>query len=372
MSYKDYISDDEIFDEDDLDEEDFDEDDLDEEDDPDEYEFKVVGVTFANDDGTNRQELLRKIKSREEPFKGFINYSLKVYSYEGKTAVAVLANGIMIGNVPKENAENIAEHMKYIDKVFVCVFGGEDGKKYGAVVRLTVIPPRIDVEKLIADRRVASAPAPAPENPTLSEPDKKETQKNLKVIGEWLKNPISVIAVVLIALFFVSSVSLSIMLFAGKSDDRESIFESQSTTNLIVEGKFTLNKDQLIEQINALPNVSYTCDKSLIDEQAYFSGDIQEGVDLTIVCDTDKTTVKGLIIVAKNEYAEEGGAFVGWLFHILFPKKKKKKIDEFINKSEMKDMRYGDTHSCYIDSAFFTVEMTEEEITYVILPKSVK
>ena len=58
MSYKDYISDDEIFDEDDLDEEDFDEDDLDEEDDPDEYEFKVVGVTFANDDGTNRQELL--------------------------------------------------------------------------------------------------------------------------------------------------------------------------------------------------------------------------------------------------------------------------------------------------------------------------
>ena len=144
MSYKDYISDDEIFEEDDFDEDD----------DPDVYEYKIVGVTFKNDDGTNRQELLRKIKSREEPFKGFINYSLRVYSYEGKTAIAVLANGIMIGNVPKENAENIAEHMKYIDKVFVRVFAGEDGKKYGAVVRLTVIPPRIDIEKLLSEVHV--------------------------------------------------------------------------------------------------------------------------------------------------------------------------------------------------------------------------
>lgn len=144
MSYKDYQSDDEIFDEDDLDEDD----------DPDVYEYKVVGVTFKNDDGTNRQELLSKIKSKVEPFKGFINYSLRVYSYEGQPAVAVLANGIMIGNVPKENAENIAEHMKYIDKVFVRVFGGEDGKKYGAVVRLTVIPPRIDIEKLLSEVHV--------------------------------------------------------------------------------------------------------------------------------------------------------------------------------------------------------------------------
>jgi len=125
MIYKDYDSDDEIFEEDDLDEDDSDEDDDDE---PDVYEYKVVGVTFSNDDGTNRQELLRKIKRKEAPFKGFINYSLREYSYEGKTAVAVLANGIMIGNVPKENAENIAEHIKYIDKVFVRVFGGEDGK----------------------------------------------------------------------------------------------------------------------------------------------------------------------------------------------------------------------------------------------------
>ena len=362
MSYKDYISDDE---------EDFDEDDLDEEDDPDEYEFKVVGVTFANDDGTNRQELLRKIKSREEPFKGFINYSLKVYSYEGKTAVAVLANGIMIGNVPKENAENIAEHMKYIDKVFVRVFGGEDGKKYGAVVRLTVIPPRIDVEKLIVDRRAALASATDAAKTMPPETGRKEMPKSIKAIGKWLKNPISRIAVALIALFFVCSVALSGMLFAGKPDNNVDIPENQSATNLIVDGKFILNKDQLIEQINALPDVRYKCDKSLIDEKAYYSGDIQEGIDLTIVCDQDKTTVNGLIIVSKNEYAHEGGAFLGSLFHILFPNDYDEKIDEFLDKADIDEMRYGDTHSCYIENVFFTIEMTSEEVTTVILPKSV-
>lgn len=201
MSYTDYISDDDNFDEDNLDEEDFDEDDLDEDDDdePEVYEYKVVGVTFANDDGTNRQELLRKIKSREEPFKGFVNYSLQVYSYEGKTAVAVLGNGIMIGNIPKENAENIAEHMKYIDKVFVRVFGGEDDKKFSVIVRLTVTPPRIDVEKLLADRRAASTPAPAPEKSAPQKQDEKPALDKRKDIfrdfsaqmKEWLKKPIN-------------------------------------------------------------------------------------------------------------------------------------------------------------------------------------
>lgn len=186
MSYKDYDIDDDLEDEDDDDE-------------PDVYEYKIVGVTFANDDGTNRQELLRKIKSKEAPFKGYINYSLREYSYEGKTAVAVLANGIMIGNVPKENAENIAEHMKYIDKVFVRVFGGEDGKKYGAVVRLTVIPPRIDIEKLIAERRAASTPASAPAKPTQQKPTESKIPDNIKnavkdfsaQLITWIKKPIN-------------------------------------------------------------------------------------------------------------------------------------------------------------------------------------
>jgi hypothetical protein len=169
MSYKDYDIDDDLEDEDDDDE-------------PAVYEYKIVGVTFANDDGTNRQELLRKIKGKEAPFKGFINYSLREYSYEGKTAVAVLANGITIGNVPKENAENIAKHMQYISNVFVRVFGGEDGKKYGAIVRLTVTPPRIDVEKLIANRRAASTPPSAPQ---------KRRNQLREGLAEWIKKPIN-------------------------------------------------------------------------------------------------------------------------------------------------------------------------------------
>ena len=239
MSYKDYISDDEIFDEDDLDEddfdeEDFDEDDLDEDDDdePDVYEYKVVGVTFANDDGINRQELLRKIKSKEAPFKGYINYSLRKYSYEGKTAVAVLANGIMIGNIPKENAENIAEHIKYIDKVFVRVFGGEDGKKYGAVVRLTVIPPRIDIEKLLSERHSSSSPTSVPEKPTPPEPTESKISKALKAISKWLKSPISQIVllfevIILIAVFIISYRATTNLINQNKVDTSSAYAEKR-------------------------------------------------------------------------------------------------------------------------------------------------
>lgn len=191
-------------------------------------------------------------------------------------------------------------------------------------------------------------------------------------LNGWIKNPISIISVVLIVFLFVCSASLSIILLARNSKDHVELAEVSSATNLIVDGKFTLNKDQLIEQINALPDVSFTCNKSLVDDKAYYSGDIQDGIDLTIVCEPDKTTVSGLILVAKNEYAHEGGAFLGSLFHILFPNNYNEKINEFLDKSELSELRYGDTHCCYIDNVFFTVKMTSEETTTVIMPKSEK
>ena len=387
MSFKDYISDDEIFEEDDLDEdnldeEDFDEDDFDEDDydDDREYDFKVVGVTFINDDGTSRQEILRKIKNREEPFNRYINYTLRVYSFEGEPAVAVEANGIMIGNMPKEDAKDVAENIERIESVSARVYGGEGDKKYGARATLTLKRIKITFSDVASysptsTRQLSNGAekAASQENkPDFYQVLKAKSNNAVREIKAWLKSPISKISVILIIVFFGISVALSVALNAKDSKDYIEPIGVTSATNLVVDGKFTVDRFQLVEKINALPEVSYSCDKSFFDDKAYYSGDIQDGIDLTIVCDTDKTTVSGMIIVAKNEYAEEGGAFVGLLFHILFPNDYSEKIEEFINKSELKDMRYGDTHSCYIDSVFFTVEMTEEEITYVILPKSVK
>lgn len=98
----------------------------------DEYKIKVVGVTYNNEDGTSRQKILQAIKAKEPPFNGDIHYSLFVYTYRDSPAVAVLANGMMIGNVPIEHVAFVVENIRNIEAVSVAVYGGgvkKDGQK---------------------------------------------------------------------------------------------------------------------------------------------------------------------------------------------------------------------------------------------------
>lgn len=70
--------------------------------DPD-FEHKTIrlsGVSFKNDDGMPRQSVLRKMKFGDPPFDGETELELSRYEYEGKPALAVLANGLQIGNIP--------------------------------------------------------------------------------------------------------------------------------------------------------------------------------------------------------------------------------------------------------------------------------
>lgn len=235
MSYKDYISDDEILEENDLDEEDFDEDDFDEEDydDDREYEFKVVGVTFNNDDGTSRQEILRKIKNREEPFNRYINYTLRVYSFEGEPAVAVEANGIMIGNMPKEDARDVAENIERIESVSVRVYGGEGDKKYGARATLTlkkfVIPtaPKREVT-------LVTAPDPVLSNSPAIQINIKDVAQKVKITGMqllsdiriWMKNPISIIFISLMV------VAITVIVILSSQSSKEIINPNEVVSNV--------------------------------------------------------------------------------------------------------------------------------------------
>ena len=54
--------------------------------------YRVVGVTFGNDDGParNRQEILREIAAEEPHPRAF---TLEVYDFEGEPAVGVFYNG---------------------------------------------------------------------------------------------------------------------------------------------------------------------------------------------------------------------------------------------------------------------------------------
>ena len=74
--------------------------------------FNVAGVTFNNDDGTSRQELLRALYEKKGYSKRDI--LLQKYEYDGKDAVHVIARGNIIGNVPKECVKTIIEHLDTI------------------------------------------------------------------------------------------------------------------------------------------------------------------------------------------------------------------------------------------------------------------
>jgi hypothetical protein len=61
--------------------------------------FDVVGVTFSNDDGTDRQKLLKKLYFHDKPFDGDLLVTLDRYLWKGDPAYYVKVNDYIIGNI---------------------------------------------------------------------------------------------------------------------------------------------------------------------------------------------------------------------------------------------------------------------------------
>lgn len=61
--------------------------------------FRVAGVTFSNEDGTERQYLLKKLYFRDKPFDGDLVVELDRYLWEEKPAYYVKVNGYTVGSV---------------------------------------------------------------------------------------------------------------------------------------------------------------------------------------------------------------------------------------------------------------------------------
>ncbi|MEH2951403.1 hypothetical protein VV089_00145 [Candidatus Merdisoma sp. JLR.KK011] len=99
------------------------------------YDVKVVGVTYDNDDGSSRQEILSRT-DRCDPL--FIDY----FEYCGSPAYSVNnLDGETIGNLPKELSAEI--YKKYpdssLDARVVDILGGDDGLKYGCMIHIDVL-----------------------------------------------------------------------------------------------------------------------------------------------------------------------------------------------------------------------------------------
>ena len=104
--------------------------------------FKVKGVTFDNDDGTNRQDILYEIANKEHPFDGKLTATIEEIQYNNEPAFAVLVNDYRIGSVPKERVNELLQKWSRIDKISsFSLVGGEteySGKDLYYGVRITV------------------------------------------------------------------------------------------------------------------------------------------------------------------------------------------------------------------------------------------
>lgn len=102
----------------------------------------LAGVSFQNDDGTDRQTLLRMLHFHDAPFDGNINVSVKESSFNGEIAFPVLVNDLLVGFIPKSQISYINENFdRIIDVSNIKVYGGgkdKNGKSisYGASIAL--------------------------------------------------------------------------------------------------------------------------------------------------------------------------------------------------------------------------------------------
>lgn len=90
------------------------------------YKFKVVGVTFDNDDGSSRQEALKAVYENGKTAPA----TFQKYVYEGEPAMYVFANGNCVGNVAAGQSTNVAALISNGRAGTLCVdkFKGEDGE----------------------------------------------------------------------------------------------------------------------------------------------------------------------------------------------------------------------------------------------------
>lgn len=108
--------------------------------------FKVAGVTYQNDDGTDRQTILRHLYFKDKPYAdedGTVTAEIKETDYKGEPAYAVFMNGYQIGFVPKAKIPDVKEALDHDDVVVngARVTGGghtDDGEQinYGCLVSL--------------------------------------------------------------------------------------------------------------------------------------------------------------------------------------------------------------------------------------------
>lgn len=99
----------------------------------DEIRTKVVGVTFNNDDGTNRQDILARCCVGDQVY-------FRHFVYRGSPAYSVTADHGQIGNLPSDLAQTIDQCYDgcILYGTITKISGGADGFYYGCNILIDV------------------------------------------------------------------------------------------------------------------------------------------------------------------------------------------------------------------------------------------
>ena len=175
---------------------------------------KVVGITFKNSDGTDRQDILSCVCDGDP-------VTIEYFEYRGDPAYSVKTlDGDQIGNLSKELADDIRR--MYGDCVFDAhiseLYYFDDGAKTGCRIRLNIYdsPDDIPVVEHIAPVSTPVVPADACEQQSTTETLDPKILKRVKtnrvlffaltVVFAFLglvTFPVGIIFIILAVLFFV-------------------------------------------------------------------------------------------------------------------------------------------------------------------------
>jgi hypothetical protein len=107
-------------------------------------EIKIAGVTFKNG-RKHRQTILRQIHFKDYEFVDGVQITIEQYDFEGEDAFGVYANGQQVGNIPRDNIDWFLKNKdRIIGKPEITVYGGYDGKNYGAT--LNIKTPKLNAD----------------------------------------------------------------------------------------------------------------------------------------------------------------------------------------------------------------------------------
>ncbi len=145
--------------------------------------------------------------------------------------------------------------------------------------------------------------------------------------------------------------------------------ENKESQKLIEDGEFTVTKDEMVNAINTIENVMYIPMEIKGDGTYFYSGQIEKGVDCTIVCETDGETIKAIQITGDTDKSKEAAAFFSEVIRVIDSESHDKTVSKILKKWDLDNKTYGDTATCVVNDVYYVADFTHiNEIVLSIMP----